>query len=341
MSKIVTFGEIMLRLSPPTHQRFIQATHLDFVYGGGEANVAISLAQFDQPSYYLSKVPDNAVGQGAINHLQRYGVKTDYMVLGGDRIGIYFLESGVSMRPSQVIYDRKHSAISEATLDSFDFDEIFKDASWFHWSGITPALSETASALILKACKAAKKHNVTVSVDLNYRKKLWSSEKAQSVMKPLMNYVDVCIGNEEDAKNVLGYAHQSSDVSKGELAITDYQTTLKAMKNDYHFKVVVTTLRESLSASHNKWHALMYDGKQFVESNVYDIFPIVDRIGGGDSFAAGFIYGMLNKETMNDALEFATAASALKHTIEGDQNLVTISEVEQLLQGDKSGRVKR
>ncbi len=341
MPKIITFGEIMLRLSPPNHQRLSQASHLDFVYGGGEANVAMSLALFNQPSYYVSKVPDHAVGHAAINHLKRYGVQTDYMALGGDRIGIYYLESGVSMRPSQVIYDRAHSAISEAAIDTFDFDAIFKDATWFHWSGITPALSDKASALILKACQAAQKHKVTISVDLNYRKKLWSPKKAQSVMKPLMAYVDVCIGNEEDAKNVLGYQHQTSDVSKGKLDMTDYQKTLKQMVKDYQFKVVVTTLRESLSASHNKWHALMYDGKQFNESKVYDIVPIVDRIGAGDSFAAGFIYGMLNKETVHEAFEFATAASALKHTIEGDQNLITIAEVEQLMQGDMSGRVKR
>ncbi|MCF7927144.1 MAG: sugar kinase [Candidatus Izimaplasma sp.] len=341
MSKIITFGEIMLRLSPNNHQRFIQANNLDVVYGGGEANVAVSLAMFNQASYFVSKVPDHAIGQAAINHLKHYGVQTDYMALGGKRLGIYYLESGVSMRPSQVIYDRQNSAISEANVEDFDFEEIFKDATWFHWSGITPALSDAASNLVLKACQVAKKHNVTISVDLNYRKKLWSTKKAQKVMKSLMTYVDVCIGNEEDAKNILGYSHSSTDVSSGKLVMSDYKETLKKMVEDFDFKVAVTTLRESLSASHNKWHALMYDGKEFIESSEYDIIPIVDRVGAGDSFSAGFIYGMLNKDTMREAIEFATAASALKHTIKGDQNLVIVSEVEQLKNGDKSGRVKR
>lgn len=341
MPKIITLGEIMLRLSPPDHQRFTQASTFEVVYGGGEANVATGLALFDQDAHFVSKVPNNPIGISAINHLRRFGVKTDHMALGGERLGIYYLESGVSMRPSQVIYDRKTSAISGATVDDFDFETIFKDAHWFHWSGITPALSEQASALVLEACKVAKKHNVTISVDLNYRKKLWSNEEAQSVMKPLMAYVDVCIGNEEDAKNVLGYQHQASDVSRGKLEKSDYETTLKAMVADYGFTCAVTTLRESLSASHNRWHALMYDGERFIESKIYDIVPIVDRIGGGDSFAAGLIYGMLNKKTATEALEFATAASALKHTIPGDQNLSTIDEVERLMQGDASGRVIR
>lgn len=341
MSKIITFGEIMLRLSPPNHKRIIQANTFDLVYGGGEANVAVSLAMFKEESYFVSRVPDHSIGHAAINHLKQYGVHTDYIDLGGNRLGIYYLESGVSMRPSQVIYDRANSAISEANIDTFDFDEIFKNAKWFHWSGITPALSKQASDLVLKACKAAKKYHVTVSVDLNYRKKLWSTKEAQRVMKPLMEYVDVCIGNEEDAKNVLGYEHQSSDVSKGKLEMSDYKTTLKMMVKDYDFKVAVTTLRESLSASHNKWQALMYDGKEFIESTKYDISPIVDRVGGGDSFSAGFIYGMLNKDSMYETIEFATAASALKHTIVGDQNLVSVSEVENLMKGDKSGRVQR
>lgn len=341
MRKIITLGEIMLRLSTPDYQRFIQADNFEVIYGGGEANVATSLALFNQDSYYVSKVPNHAIGQAAINHLKRYGVNTDYIALGSGRMGIYYLESGVSMRPSQVIYDRQDSAISQATEDDFDFDTIFKDATWFHWSGITPALSEKASKLILKACKAAKKHGVTVSVDLNYRKKLWSTKEAQKVMKPLMAYVDVCIGNEEDAKNVLGYQHQTTDVTRAQLDTKDYQATLKNMVDDYGFKVAVTTLRESLSASHNRWHALLYNGHEYVESKTYDIIPIVDRIGGGDSFSAGLIYGMLNKETIHEALDFATAASALKHTIIGDQNLITIAEVEQLMQGDASGRVKR
>lgn len=341
MSKIVTFGEIMLRISSMNHERFFQTNQVHTTFGGGEANVAISLALFNQNSFYVSKVPDHAIGHAAINHLKQSGVQTDYVTLGGNRLGLYYLESGVSMRPSEVIYDRAHSSISEAKVDEFDFDEIFKDATWFHWSGITPALSDQASALILKACKTAKKYGVTISVDLNYRKKLWSKEKAQSIMKPLMSYVDICIGNEEDAQNVLGYSHHSSDVNLGVLDIKDYQKTLKQMMDDFDFKVVATTLRESISASHNKWRAIAYDGKQFYESKTYDIFPIVDRVGAGDSFSAGFIYGMLNKNQLDEALEFATAASALKHTIPGDQNLVSVLEVEQVIKGDISGRVKR
>lgn len=341
MAKIITLGEIMLRLSPPNHQRFMQANQFNVTYGGGEANVAVSLAQWQEEAYFVSAVPDNDLGKAAMKHLKGLGVHTDYVVLGGERLGIYYLESGVSLRASQVIYDRANSSISQAQTAAFDFDAIFKDAKWFHFSGITPALSEDAEKLVLEACQAAKKHGVTVSVDLNYRKKLWTKEKAQSVMKPLMAYVDVCIGNEEDAQHVLGYHHGSTDVTQGKLSIKDYQETLKQMIHDHKFNVVVTTLRESLSASHNKWKALAYDGKTFIESKTYDIQPIVDRVGGGDSFAAGFIYGMLHKETLEEALAFATAASALKHTIEGDQNLVSLVEVERLLQGDASGRVQR
>jgi len=341
MAKIITLGEIMLRLSAPDKQRFVQAKHFDVVYGGGEANVATSLALFGHESYYVSKVPDNAIGQSAINHLRQFGVHTDHMVKGAGRMGIYYLENGVSMRPSQVIYDRENSAISQPDINDFDFDAIFKDALWFHWSGITPALSDKASAIILKACKVAKDHGVTISVDLNYRKKLWTTKQAQSVMQPLMEYVDVCIGNEEDAKNILGYAHKSSDVTKGKLASEEYETTLKQMIKDYNFKFAVTTLRESLSATHNKWRAIMHDGQKSYHSNTYDITPIVDRIGGGDSFAAGLIYGLISKKSNEEALNFATAASALKHTIPGDQNLVSLNEVETLLAGDASGRVQR
>ncbi len=341
MAKIITLGEIMLRLSAPDKQRFVQAKHFDVVYGGGEANVATSLALFGHESYYVSKVPDNAIGQSAINHLRQFGVHTDHMVKGAGRMGIYYLENGVSMRPSQVIYDRENSAISQPDINDFDFDAIFKDALWFHWSGITPALSDKASAIILMACKVAKDHGVTISVDLNYRKKLWTTKQAQSVMQPLMEYVDVCIGNEEDAKNILGYAHKSSDVTKGKLASEEYETTLKQMIKDYNFKFAVTTLRESLSATHNKWRAIMHDGQKSYHSNTYDITPIVDRIGGGDSFAAGLIYGLISKKSNEEALNFATAASALKHTIPGDQNLVSLNEVETLLAGDASGRVQR
>ncbi|MFW5864505.1 MAG: PfkB family carbohydrate kinase [Candidatus Izemoplasmataceae bacterium] len=341
VAKIITLGEIMMRLSTPNHLRFLQASTFDVTYGGGEANVAVSLAQFNQEVHFVSKVPNNPLGLAAINHLKRFGVLTDYIALGGNRLGTYYLELGTSLRASQVIYDRSQSAISLATIDDFDFDAIFKDANWFHFSGITPALSEKAAKITLKALQVAKKYDVTVSVDLNYRKKLWTKEKAQAVMKPLMAYVDICIGNEEDALNVLGYQHQTSDIKRGQLDLDEYKKTLKSLIDDFGFKVALTTLRNSLSASFNKWHALAYDGESFYQSTTYDITPIIDRVGGGDSFAAGLIYGFINKYSLKDSLEFATAASALKHTISGDQNIITIEEVKALVKGDKSGRVKR
>ncbi len=340
MKKVVTLGEIMLRLSTPRYERFIQANSFDVVYGGGEANVAVSLANYGYDTYFVSKLPDNDIGQSAINNLRRFGVNTDYIVRGGDRVGIYYLETGASMRPSKVIYDRANSAISEADISDFDFDEIFKDALWFHFSGITPALSDKAAKLTKEALKAAKKHNVTVSVDLNYRKNLWSPEKAQEIMTDLMQYVDVCIGNEEDAHLTLGFKPGKTDVTSGELELSGYKDIFKQMVDKFGFKYVISSLRESYSASDNGWSACAYDGKEFYHSRKYDV-RIVDRVGGGDSFASGVIYGLLEGKNFKDALEFGVAASALKHTIHGDFNMVTISEVENLLRGDASGRVQR
>ena len=340
MAKIVTLGEIMLRLSTCHNERFVQSKKFDVSYGGGEANVTVSLSNFGHDAYFVSKVPNNEVGQSAINHLRRFGVHVPYVIKGGSRLGTYFLETGASMRPSKVIYDRAHSAISEAEISEFNFDEIFKDADWFHFTGITPALSEEASLLTLEALKSAKKQGVTVSVDLNFRKKLWTSEKAQSVMIPLMKYVDVCIGNEEDAHLVLGYKPEGTDVTQGELELSGYKSISKRMKEELGFKYIVSSLRESYSASDNGWSAVIYDGETFYQSKKYDI-RIIDRVGGGDSFAAGLIHGLLSKEKIEDALEFAVAASALKHTIHGDFNLVTVEEVESLVGGDASGRVQR
>lgn len=340
MKKVVTLGEIMLRLSTPWYERFIQADSFDVVYGGGEANVAVSLANFGYDAYFVSKLPKNEIGQAAINHLRRFGVSTDYIVRGGERVGIYYLESGASMRPSKVVYDRAHSSISEAEASDFDFDAIFKDADWFHFSGITPALSEKAAYLTEEALKAAKKHGVTVSVDLNYRKNLWSSERAKEVMTHLMQYVDVCIGNEEDAEKVLGFKPGETDVTSGELELAGYRNIFEQMKERFGFKYVISSLRESYSASDNGWSACAYDGNEFYHSRKYDI-RIVDRVGGGDSFAAGVIYGLLEGKDFKDALDFGVAASALKHTINGDFNMVTVSEVENLLKGDASGRVQR
>ena len=340
MSKIVTLGEIMLRLSPDGNDRFIQTDHFRIIPGGGEANVAVSLANYGHEAYFVTKLPSHEIGQIAVNALRRYGVDTRYIVRGGDRVGLYYAETGASMRPSQVIYDRAHSAIAEADASEFDFDAIMEGAQWFHWSGITPAISDKAAEITKKACEAAKRHGVTVSVDLNFRKKLWTSEKAISIMRPLMQYVDVCIGNEEDALLCLGFK-PDADVEGGKTDAAGYHKIFEQMAATFGFKYVVSTLRESYSATHNGWKALIYNGKEFYESRHYDIDPIIDRVGGGDSFAGGLIHGLLTKSTQGEALEFAVAASALKHTINGDFNLVSEKEVESLAAGNANGRVQR
>jgi 2-dehydro-3-deoxygluconokinase len=340
MAKIVTLGEIMLRLSPEGNERFIQTDHFRIIPGGGEANVAISAANYGHDAYFVSKLPKHEIGQIAVNALRRYGVNTQFIARGGERIGLYYAETGASMRPSKVIYDRAYSSIAEADPSDFDFDAIMEGAQWFHWSGITPAISDKAAELTKLACQAAKRHGVTVSVDLNFRKKLWTSEKAISVMRPLMEYVDVCIGNEEDAHLCLGFKPEA-DVEGGKTDASGYYNIFKGMMKEFGFKYVASTLRESFSATHNGWKALIYDGKDFYESKRYDIKPIIDRVGGGDSFSAGLIHGLLTKPTQGEALEFAVAASALKHTIPGDFNLVSVAEVESLVSGNVSGRVQR
>lgn len=340
MAKVVTLGEIMLRLSPEANDRFIQTDTFRIIPGGGEANVSVSLANYGHETYFVTELPKHEIGQIAVNALRRYGVHTDFIVRGGDRVGLYYAETGASMRPSKVIYDREHSAIAEADPSDFDFDKIMEGAQWFHWTGITPAISDKAAKLTQLACEAAKRHGVTVSVDLNFRKKLWTSEKAISVMRPLMKYVDVCIGNEEDAQLCLGFK-PDADVEAGKTEAKGYYHIFQGMMKEFGFKYVVSTLRESISASHNGWKALIYDGKEFYESKHYDIMPIIDRVGGGDSFAGGLIHGLLTKSNPHDALEFAVAASALKHTIPGDFNLVSAEEVESLAGGNASGRVQR
>lgn len=340
MPKIVTLGEIMLRLSPEGNDRFIQSDHFRIIPGGGEANVAVSLANYGHDACFVTKLPKHEIGQIAVNALRRYGVDTRYIVRGGDRVGLYYAETGASMRPSKVIYDRAHSAIAEADASEFDFDAIMDGAQWFHWSGITPAISDKAAEITKKACEAAKRHGVTVSADLNFRKKLWTSEKAISVMRPLMQYVDICIGNEEDAQLCLGFK-PDADVEGGKTDAAGYHKIFEQMAKEFGFKYVVSTLRESYSATHNGWKALIYNGKDFYESRHYDIDPIIDRVGGGDSFAGGLIHGLLTKETQGEALEFAVAASALKHTVNGDFNLVSVSEVESLAAGNANGRVQR
>ena len=340
MAKVITMGEIMLRLSTPGNERFIQSDSFDVCYGGGEANVAVSLANYGHEAYFVSKVPKNPIGDSAVAALRKFNVNCDYIAKGGKRLGIYFLETGASMRASNVVYDRAGSAIAEAAITDFDFDKIFEGADWFHFTGITPAISDEAAYLTEEALKVAKRKNITVSVDLNFRKKLWSSEKAQRIMTNLMQYVDVCIGNEEDAEKVLGFRPGKTDVTSGELELSGYKDIFTQMVKRFNFKYVVSSLRESYSASDNGWSACIYDGKDFYQSKKYDI-RIVDRVGGGDSFAAGLICGLLDGNSMQESLEFGVAASALKHTIPGDFNMVTRAEVEALVGGDASGRVQR
>ncbi len=343
MKKIVTMGEIMLRLSTPNNEKFIQADEFDINYGGGEANVAVSLANYGHRAEFVTAVPDNEIGECAVAALRKYGVETRHIARCGERLGIYYLETGAAMRPSKVVYDRAHSSISTATAADFDFDGIFSDADWFHFTGITPAISDSAAELTEEALKAARKHGVTVSCDLNFRKKLWSSEKAQKVMKNLMKYVDVCIGNEEDAELVLGYKPGKTNVTSGELELEGYKSIFEQMTRDFNFKYAISSLRVSHSASDNGWSGCIYNGAtgEFYHSKSYRISPIVDRVGGGDSFAGGTICGFLDGKDWKAALEFGVAASALKHTIPGDFNLVTRKEVEALAGGDGSGRVQR
>ena len=340
MAKIITMGEIMLRLSPEGNDRFIQSESFRIIPGGGEANVAVSCANYGHDCYFVSKLPKHEIGQIAVNALRSYGVNTDFIARGGDRVGLYYAETGASMRPSKVIYDRAHSSIAEAQPSDWDFDKIFEGADWFHWSGITPAISDESAECLRQACICAKKHGVKISVDLNFRKKLWTSEKAISIMRPLMQYVDVCIGNEEDAELCLGFK-PDADVEGGDTNAAGYEGIFRQMKEEFGFEYVVSTLRESFSATHNGWKALIYDGKEFYQSKRYDINPIIDRIGGGDSFSGGLIHGLLTKATQGEALEFAVAASALKHTVNGDFNLVSAEEVEALAGGAANGRVQR
>ena len=340
MAKVVTFGELMIRLQPYNYERFVQADHLEFTFGGGEANVAVSLANFGVDAAYVTKLPAHAIGQAAVNSLRRFGVDTSMIVRGGDRVGIYFNEKGASQRPSVCIYDRAHSAIAEASASDFDWDRIFEGAEWFHFTGITPALGPNLVEICREACKAAKERGVKISCDLNYRGKLWTRAQAREAMTDLCQYVDVCISNEEDAKDVFGIEAEATDITSGELNKEGYKSVARQLMDRFGFKMVAITLRESKSAFDNDWSAMLYDGKDYCFSKLYHLH-IVDRIGGGDSFGAGLIYSLLNGYSTQGAVEFAVAASALKHSIEGDYNMVTVAEVEKLAGGDGSGRVQR
>ncbi len=338
--KVVTFGEIMLRLSPPDHLRFVQTDSYNATYGGAEANTAVAFANYGLESQFVSALPAHEIGQCAINLLRSYGVDTSAIQRQGERVGIYFLEFGASQRPSKVIYDRAGSSISELQPGQVDWDSIFSNASWFHWSGITPALSDSAAEVTIEALKAAKKHGVTVSVDLNYRKKLWMKEKAGAVMRSLMPYVDICIGNEEDAAQFFGITAGSMDLDAGDLDRKEYEMVAKELLETFGLQKVAITLRKSISASDNEWSACLYNGKEFLLSNSYAIH-IVDRVGGGDSFSSGLIYALIDGMDDRNALEFGVAASCLKQTIFGDYNLVTVEEVQKLAAGATSGRVQR
>ncbi len=341
--KTVTFGEIMLRLSPPGFRRFVQAQSLDVTFGGGEANVSVALANYGLESYFLSKIPRHEIGQACVNHLRRFGVSDRFIVRGGQRLGIYFLETGASQRGSKVIYDRAHSAVTTLTPEEVDFSAVFDGAAWFHWTGITPALGEQPRETLVAACRAAKAAGARVSCDLNFRAKLWTEEEAQAVMRPLMEYVDVCIANEEDAEKSLGFTAGASDVESAELDEEAYFRLARQLKREYDFETVAITLRESFSASMNGWSAVLHDERECTEphrSKRYEI-QLVDRVGGGDSFASGLIAGLLQKDDTRMALEFAVAASCLKQTIPGDFNLVSKDEVEKLAKGSGSGRVER
>ena len=340
MAKVVTFGEIMLRLAPEGYYRFIQADKFGATYGGGEANVAVSLANYGLDVKFVTKLPKHDIGQAAVNELRRYGVDTSAITRGGNRVGIYFLEKGASQRPSKVVYDRAGSAIATATSEDFNWEEIFEGVDWFHFTGITPALGDGVAAICMEACKAAKKRNITISCDLNYRKNLWTREKAGQVMGGLMEYVDVCIANEEDASDVFGIKADDTDITGGKINKEGYKDVAKKLADRFGFKKVAITLRGSISANDNNWAGMLYDGKDFYLSKNY-LVHIVDRVGGGDSFGGGLIYACLSGMGPQETIEFAVAASCLKHSIEGDMNQVSVDEVMKLAKGDGSGRVQR
>ncbi len=340
MKKVITFGEIMLRLNPEGYLRFVQAEKFEASYAGGEANVAVSLANYGVDASFVTKLPDNDIGQSAINSLRRYGVDTSMIVKGGERLGIYFVEKGASQRPSKVIYDRAYSSISKAAKADFDWEKIFAGADWYHFTGITPALGGELPEICLEACIAAKKLGLTVSCDLNYRGKLWTREEAGKCMRKIMPYVDVCIANEEDAKDVFGIEAENTDIAGGTLNHEGYISVARQLTEAFNFKAVAITLRSSISANDNKWAGMLYIDGEASFSPSYNVH-IVDRVGGGDSFGGGLIYAMLEGYSRQDAINYAVAASCLKHSIEHDFNLVSVKEVTALANGNASGRISR
>lgn len=337
--KVITFGEIMMRLTPPANKRFIQADKFNVIYGGGEANVAVSCANYGLDAYFVTRLPENPMGQAALNEVRKYGVNTDYIARGGKRLGKYFCESGASQRSSNVIYDRAYSAIAEASHEDFNWDKIFLDADWYHVTGITPALSEKMSEITIESVKKAQENGVKVSCDLNFRSKLWSRNEAEKVMSKVMEYVDVCIANEEDAEMTFGI-ESGSDIEAGDINIEGYKDVAQQLINKFDVEMVGSHLRVSHNASVNDWVVVLYDGDEFVKSSEYTVH-IVDRVGGGDSFAGALIYSQLTGKTLKETVEFGAAASALKQSIPGDFNHMTLEEVESVAGGPASGRVKR
>ena len=346
MNKVVTFGEIMLRLSPPVHLRFSQTNTFDVVYGGGESNVAVSLANYGVPVEFVTRLPENDLGDCAVMEMRKRGVGIQHIAYGGDRLGIYFLETGAVSRGSKVVYDRAHSAMAEIEAGMIDWDSVFEGVSWFHWTGITPAISQGAADACLEAVKIASDKGITISTDLNYRAKLWKyGQPSEPIMTELTAYCDIILGNEEDAEKHFGIKPEGLDITTqgDQVKAEAFQSVCEQMMKKFQkAKKVITTLRGSISASHNSWAGILYDGENIYTSTEYQITHIVDRVGGGDSFMGGLIYGLLKyPEDDQNALNFAVAASCLKHTIKGDANLATVAEVEKLMSGDVSGRVAR
>lgn len=338
--KYICFGEIMGRINPIGFKRIVQSNTFEISFGGGEANVAVSLSNYGKEASFVTKLPDNLISEAAIRSLRAHNVITDNIILGGDRLGLYFVEKGASQRPSTVIYDRKHSAISEADCSEFDWDKIFTGAQWFHFTGITPALGENVAEICMQACKKAKEKGITVSCDLNYRAKLWTPAQANETMGRLMKYVDILIANEEDSEKVFGIKAADTNISSGKLSKDGYKNVAESLCDKFGIKTIAITLRTSLSASDNLWAGMLYKDSDFYFSREYPIH-IVDRVGGGDSFGAGLIYGISENYSNQDIIEFAVAASCLKHSVEGDFNEVSVAEVKKLMSGDGSGRVQR
>lgn len=340
MSKVVTFGELMLRLQPEGYLRISQADKFQATFAGAEANVAVSLANFGEDVFFVSKIPDNLIGQAAVNSLRKYGVDTSFIKREGERLGLFYLEKGASQRPSVVNYDRKNSAVALSESGDFDWDKIFEGVSWFHFTGITPALSDSLADICMDALKIAKRLGITVSCDINFRSKLWTKEKASSVMSRIFEYVDIAIANEDDISDVFNICFDDIDTQNGVLSQKGYEYIARQLTEKFNLKMTAITLRESISANDNKWSALLYDGQDFYNSKQY-LIHIVDRVGGGDSFGAGLIYALKNGFDSQKAIDFAVAASCLKQTIEGDYNQVSVQEVMTLANGSSTGRIKR